>query len=670
MAVTNLEIISRQPLAGGDDFGDVGTYEQLDGTVHFAVDPNHPANDLIADLKLAHRDRNGVVNFSADFRILRPQDPKLGNHRVFFDILNRGRGPAMRNFNNAPDLAPDQPIDPGNGFLMRQGYTIVWCGWQHDAPDLPGVLRLNAPGALEENGNPVSGQLVVTFQPNGPINEQFLSDRSHRPYPSNNVDDPTAVLTIQDHEDGPEEIIPRAQWSFARVVDGQVLPDASHVYMATGFIPGKIYQVIYSTTGAPIVGLGLAATRDLGSFLRYASAKDGNPCASDIEHAYSFGASQSGRFLRDLLYLGLNQDEEDRMVFDGLIPHVAGGKHGEFNHRFAQPSSQASRSPNSLFPFSDEEQTDPETGITDGLLSRLAARGQMPKIMYTYTSSEYWGGGGALVHVDINGVRDLHIPDSVRVYVFGGAQHAIGTPQLRVKDPANGAHGQQPFNCNDYRPLLRAALVNLDRWVTSGEASPPSRHPSLGDGTLVAPEQITARFLGIPGFNIPKPLRRFSRLDFGFQDGVATQVPAIVGKPYPIFVSAVDEDGNETAGTRMPIISVPLATHTGWNLRHAEIGGEGQILSSGGSTGGTLIGSSISFPVTREEREACGDPRQSIEERYKSKEGYIAQVREAALALIEEKYVLAEDLFMITEQAAEHYDDLTARVPEHQAADD
>ena len=208
MAVTKLDINSRQPLAQGQAFGDVGSYEQIDGKIHFAVDPNHPSNQLITDLKLAPRDGDGLVNFSADFRILRPSQPQRGNHRIFFDILNRGRGTALRNFNNAPDVTPDQPPDPGNGFLMRQGYTVVWCGWQHDAPDVPGVMRLDGPGAQNQDGSPVSGKLVVTFQPNAPTQVQFLSDRMHRSYPSNNLEDPNAVLTIQDHEEAPEEMIP------------------------------------------------------------------------------------------------------------------------------------------------------------------------------------------------------------------------------------------------------------------------------------------------------------------------------------------------------------------------------------------------------------------------------------------------------------------------------
>jgi hypothetical protein len=669
MAVTRLDIKSRQPFAQGKNFGEVGTYEQIDGTAHFTVDPGHPANSPITDLGLAARDANGQVAFSADFRILRPLELQRGNHRLLFDILNRGRPPALRNLNSELDLPPDEPMDPGNGFLMRWGYTVAWCGWQHDAPDAPGIMRLRGPEAVTPEG-PISGKVVVNIQPNEPAQAQFLSNRMHRPYPTNNIDDPDAVLTEQDHEDAPERIIPRDQWAFARVENGQPVPGAAHVYLASGFIPGKVYQVIYTTTGAPVVGLGLLATRDLGAFLRYGTAQEGNPCAGDVEHAYTFGVSQSGRFLRTFLYLGLNQDEKDRTVFDGLIPHVAGGKRGEFNHRFAQPSSQASRSPNNLFPFSDLEQTDPETGRTGGLLSRLAARGKLPRVMHTYTSSEYWAGHGALVHVDLSGARDLEIPESVRIYHFAGTQHALAPFPLKDNDPVNGTHGQQPFNWIDYRPLLRAALVNLDRWVTSGEAPPPSSHSRSDNGTAVLPETLVELFQAIPGVNFPKPLRRIFRLDFGPDEGVPTNIPPTSGAPYPCLVPAVDRDGNEMCGIRLPFHSAPLATYTGWNLRHADIGGEGQILASGGASGGTLVGSTIPFPATREEREASGDPRLSIEERYSSREDYLERVKQAAQALINERYVLAEDLERILDQAAQHYDLLRGRVKEAQAADD
>lgn len=669
MAVTQLEITSRQPFAQGASFGEVGPYEQLDGLVHFAVDPEHPANATVTDLKLAPRNAAGLVEFAADFRILQPAHPERGRRRLFFDILNRGRGPALRNFNNAPDLAPEEPLQAGNGFLMRHGFTVAWCGWQHDAPEVLGTLRLYAPEAQNPDGSPLSGQLVVTFVPNSPIQEQFISDRNHRPYPANNLEDWASVMTVQDSEDGPEQVIPRSEWAFARVQEGKVVPDARYVYRAAGFAPGKVYQVIYTTTGAPVVGAGLLATRELASFLRYADTAAGNPCAGQLERAYSFGSSQSGRFLRDLVYYGLNWDESGRPAFDGLMPHVAGAKHGEFNQRFAQPSSQASRSPNNLFPFSDLPQTDPETGKTDGILARAMNQGPLPRIMYTYTSSEYWGGGGAMVHIDLAGQRDLEIPAAVRIYHFGGAQHPLGTPYLRDTDPANGSRGQQPFNCLDYRPLLRAALLNLDRWVTDNQSPPPSAYPRLDNGTAVTPEATAATFRAIPGVNFPEPLRRFYRLDFGPEPGVAAQGPAVLGKPYPLLVPAVDADGNEMAGLRLPMVAVPLATHTGWNLRHREIGGAGQILSSGGATGGTLAGSTIPFPATKEERLADGDPRLSIAERYPSPEAYQAQIRAAAMELVDQGYLLSEDLDGLLTQAVEHYQELTGRARETQAAD-
>src|SRR5499433_566258 len=655
MAVTKLLITSRRSFAQEKAFGQVGPYEQLDGTVSFAVDPTHPANQPITDLKLAPRDVSGRVHFSADWRILRPVEPQRGNHRLLFDILNRGRGLGLRNLNSAQDVAPTEPLDPGNGFLMRQGYTVAWCGWQHDVPDAPGLMRIRAPEAVSAAG-PISGKIVVTFVPDALTTVQYLADRMHRAYPSHQLDDTQAVLTEQDHEDAPERIIPRDQWDFARLDNGRVVPDASHVYMALGFVPGKVYQVIYTTTGAPIVGCGLLATRDMGSFLKYGSAREGNPCAEDLQYAYSFGVSQSGRFLRHFLYLGLNHDEQDRTVFDGLIPHVAGGKHGEFNHRFAQPSSQASRSPNNLFPYSDAEQTDPETDRTGGLLSRLAAKGKVPKVMHTYTSSEYWGGHGVLVHIDVTGSRDLDVPEAVRIYLFGGTQHPVGTFPLQDTDARQGYRGQHPFNWTDYRPLLRAALVNLDRWVTHGEAAPPSSHPRFDNGTAVPPEQLAATFRTIPGVTLPEPLRRFERLDFGPQAGIATHLPPLSGKPYPRLVPAVDQDGNEVCGIRLPFQIVPLATHTGWNLRHPDIGGAGQTLASGGASGGTLMGATIPFPATREARQATGDPRRSIAERYTSKADYLEQVSQAAQTLVQARYLLAEDVDEIIGQATRHYD--------------
>ncbi len=645
MAVTALEIKTCSPFAQGKTFGDVGPYQQLDGTVRFAVDPNRPANAGIADLQRAPRDAHGLVRCSADVRLLQPVALQRGNQRLLLDIVNRGNPTVLTNFNSAVGR-----LEPGNGFLMRQGYTVVWCGWQDDVPATPGLIRIDVPEAVDADGKPLAGKIAVTFQPDTRVSVQLLSDRLHRPHPARDLDDHDATLTVQDHEDAPPHTIPRQQWSFARLEGGRVVPDATHVHLASGFVPGKVYQVVYTTVGAPVIGMGLLAVRDMVSFLRYGSAQEGNPCAGHIQYTYSFGRSQSGRFLRHFLYLGLNQDEQDRTVFDGLIPLVAGGGRGEFNQRFGQPSNANKYSVKNLFPFHDTTQTDPDTGRTDGLLARLAARGKLPKIFFINTSAEYWGGHAALTHTDLDGKRDLAPSEAVRIYHFTGTQHGPGNLLLTDTGAADDSRAQHRPNSVDYRPLLRAALVHLDRWVTAGQTPPPSRHPRLDAGTAVPPVHTAATFQAMPEGHFPAHLRSIARLDFGtvIDEEIATILPPKVGKPYANLVSAVDADGNELAGIRLPDISVPLATYTGWNVRHPDIGGPSQTLS--------LLGSTIPFPATRAERQASGDPRPAIAERYASKEDYLRRVKHAAEALVQQGYLLAEDLPTVTDQAAQRYD--------------
>jgi hypothetical protein len=552
-------------------------------------------------------------------------------------------------------------MDPGNGFLMRQGYTVVWCGWQDDVPETPGLIRIQVPEAVDAGGQPISGKIAVTFQPDAQVSVQLLSDRLHRPHPAKDLHDPEAVLTVQDHEDAPARTIPRHQWSFAHLDGDRVVPDARQLYLTSGFLPGKVYRVIYTTVGAPVIGLGLLAIRDLASFLRYGAVQEGNPCAGQIQYSYSFGRSQSGRFLRHFLYLGLNQDERDRTVFDGLMPLVAGGGRGEFNQRFGQPSNANKFSVKNLFPFHDTTQTDPETGRTDGLLTRLAASGKVPKVFFINTSAEYWAGHAALIHTDLDGKRDLAPSEAVRIYHFAGTQHGPGNLLLTDTGTADDARGQQWPNSVDYRPLLRAALVHLDRWATAGQTPPPSLHPRLDDGTAVSPAHTAATFQAMPGGQFPVHLRSIARLDFGsgVDTGITPQLPPKVGTPYANLVSAVDEDGNEVAGIRLPDISVPLATYTGWNLRHPDIGGPGQTLS--------LLGATIPFPATQAERQASGDPRRSMEERYPSKEDYLERVQQAAEALIQQGYLLAEDQPTVIEQASQRYDLFQGRVRREKA---
>ena len=663
MALTRLEISTRKSFADGQTFGDVGRYEQIDGIAHFGVDPNHPDNGAIADIGLAPTNGDGLVEFSADFRIVKPVDNDHGNGRLLLDVVNRGKELALKNINSAPDAPPDADPHPGNGFMMREGYSLVWCGWQHDVPDAAGLFRCNVPNAQNADGSPVSGRIVVSFQPIAHTDTQFLSDREHRSYPTNHLESWDSVLTVQDHEDGPETVIPRERWAFARLVDGRRIPDPSHITMDGGFEAGKVYRVLYETSHAPLVGLGLLATRDIAAWLRYGEtdqAGTANPLAGSVGRAYAYGRSQSGRFLRQMLHLGLNRDESGRIVFDGMLPNVAGGKMGEFNVRFGQPSSLSNRSVNNVPPFLDME-----SDGQDGILAEVSRRGVAPKVIYTNTSSEYWGGHGALAHMTPDGKADVEFPDNVRSWLFCGTQHAPASLPISDTNPDSGARGTQALNYVDYRPLMRAALYRLDRWVTHNEEPPAHGYPNHADGSIVSADGLADFFASLPGVEFPKHQKIMRRLDFGPDRAVPTVIPPTVGDAYPSMVSAVDADGNEIGGVRLPAVEVPLATYTGWNVRHADIGGAGQTLAPGG----TVVGGAIPFATTREERLATGDPRPSIDERYGSRDEYLERVRACAEALVESGYVLAEDVDVLVAQGGEVYDAIV-RMPAAVAADD
>ena len=655
MAVQRLEITNRSAFASGESFGDVGPYQLLEGMAHFAVDPLSPRNTAITDIELAPRDSQGKVGFSAHFAMLQPADPSQSRHRILFDVVNRGNRTVMSTFNGIQRPSdPTAPLEPGNGFLMRHGYTIVWCGWQADAPSAPGLIGLQAPEAVGSDGGPLTGRILCQFQANEPTQVFYLADRQHLPHPPVDPNDPSATLTVGDHPNSPGEPISRDKWSFVRVEDEQVEPEPYHVYMPSGFEPGRIYQLVYSTRGSQIAGLGFAAVRDIVSFLKYAPPEAENPCAGDIEYAYAFGASQSGRFLRQLIHLGLNEDEEERIALDGIIPHIGGGMRGEFNLRFGQPSKDVCFIIPELFPFTDTEQRDPVTGKTGSLLAQMEEQSNVPKIMFTNTSAEYWRGDAALIHTDLETMTDAPESPSVRRYHFAGTQHGSGVfPPLEVR-PMDGVRGQLPFNSVDYSPLLRAALENLDRWVSTGEPAPPSRHPSLSDGTAVESETLLPKFAGLPGMRVPPRTTRAMRLDYGPEAhlGRTTTLPAIQGGEYPALVSDINEDYNEVAGIRLPDLTVPVATYTGWNLRHPSIGNQDLVI---GITGG-LAGWTLPFPATRADRAAAGDPRLSTEERYSSRDEYLRRVREAAQSLVNEGFMLAEDIEEVVERAAWRYD--------------
>ncbi len=650
MTVTRLEIHARGPYADGAMFGDADAYERINGTIHLAVDPAHAANALIVDLDKAARGADGAVHFSTDFCLLQPADPAKANRRLLFEVLNRGRKLVPRIFNHAaPTPAPTEAIDPGDGFLLRRGWTIAWCGWQWDVIRSPALMGLDTPEAVDATGQPITGQISLQFQPNARSDNKLLADRIHQPYPAADLNDPDATLTVRDWPDGPRTTIPRDQWRFARGGKDPA-PNATHIWLGGEFKPGKVYEIVYRTSRCPVVGTGLLAMRDTVAFLRHSDAAD-NPCVGRIDRAYAFGMSQSGRFLRHFLHLGLNVDEAGRQVFDGVHMHVAGARRGEFNHRFAQPSEMHAQIFGHLMPFTDDDQTDPRTGATEGLLRRQRALGGVPKRITTNTAAEYWRGDCSLIHTDIDGTRDVEPPEDARIYLLASTQHGPGTAPLVDTDANTGARGAHGFNAVDYAPLLRAALVNLDRWVTDGTPPPPSVFPRLADGTAVSAAAALDTYRALPGVTMPDPdlMPTIHRVDVGPQaaHGIG-RYPAIVGDIYPAYVSAVDADGNETSGVRMPDVSAPVATYTGWNPRHPTTGGPGQIIPMEGAT--------FLLARTVEERQQTGDPRPSVAERYHDRADYLTHVRAAADTLVTGGYLLAEDVPLALDIAAERYD--------------
>jgi len=646
--VVRIEVQSRSDLVGGQPFGAAGPYEKLSGKIFFAVDPALPANRIVADIDKAPRNAAGRVEFSSDFFLIKPKQIGRGNGAVLYEVSNRGGKGMLGFFNHATgSVDPVSAADMGDGFLMQQGFTLLWVGWQFDPPKRPGLVRVYPPTA-SENGRPIRGLVRSDFVVTEREADHSLADRDHTAYAVVDPESPDNVMTVRDSVEGPRRIVPRSQWGFARAEGGTTVADRTRVHMATKFEPGKIYEVVYTAQDPPIVGLGPAAIRDVISMLKYKSADSLSIPAAAITRALAFGVSQSGRFLRTYLYYGFNRDEGNRKVFDGVIAHVAGAGRGSFNHRFAQPSRDGHPYlnffyPTDIFPFTDAPERDPESGVTDGLLTHAGAPELLPKIFYTNSEYEYWGRAASLIHTTIDGASDAPLMDNVRIYLLAAGQHGPGA------FPPVQTIGQQRNNPLDYRWAMKALLLAMDRWTASGTAPPASRYPRVSDSTLVPPDRL--RFPKVPGVTTSTAVHRAYRADYGPKfatEGVVTVEPPRLGTAFPILVPQVDADGNGIAGVKMPELVVPLATYTGWNLFNAR-SGPTDVLSS-------MQGSYIPLPRTSAERKRTNDPRLSIEERYRDKDQYVGLVGKAARELIDQGFLLTEDLAVVLKNAGRHWD--------------
>jgi hypothetical protein len=649
--VVRFEIAHRESFAKGDSFGDAGEYERIIGRVEYAIDPAAPQNRTIIDRDLAPLDEAGRLRFSADLFILAPKDLSKCRGAALYDVNNRGNKLALHFFNDAP--GGNNAQSAGNGYLLRAGWVVVWSGWSGEL--LPGDarLRLTAPRARGHDGQPITGPVRYEISVDAASTRTSVNRENHGAYRPTEEGVSNAALSWRLRSKDARIPIPREQFRLhvTEAASSDLLPQID-LELPAGVQPGYLYELVYEAQDPLVHGVCFAAVRDLIAALKFGEG-EGNPLLVDgqpaVARMHAFGVSQSGRFLREFLYSGFNEDERGRQVFDGMIPHVAGCGLGSFNHRFAQPTAFNTQHelhdwPCDRFPFAYESQHDPLSGRTEGVLDRAVAAGVVPKIMHTQSAAEYWSRGGSLVHTDPAGTRDATLPEDVRIYAFGGTQH------VPAEFPPDAAGGQNRTNPADYRPLLRALLAALDAWVKDGIAPPENIYPKIASGGLVSWEQPYTGFPRLPGVRYPEVIHQPFLLDFGAtwsEQGIAEFQPPRVTKPYRILVPRSDADGNDVECIAPPEVAVPAATFTGWNLRHREIGAENELVG--------LNGSFLPFPVTRAAGKYVGDPRLSLEERYPDWEERRKQLNTVCERMVKQGYLLAEDIPGILDRDKDRY---------------
>jgi len=655
-AVVGVDVDVHEDVLDGKSWGLAGPYEKLIGMMYFEVDPSNSANEIIVDIEHASTNSEGKVEFSANFVLIKPKQMQRGNGTVIVGVANRGTRRMLTFFNHGSDeheewdaVNPTTEENFGDGFLMQQGFTLLWVGWQFDVPlSRPYGSRVFVPQVAP--GSSIEGLVRSDFVVREKVFDRTLADRNHVPYPVSDPDAEESVLTVRDSVEGDRQRIPKDQWDFARLENGEVIPDITRVYLESGFEPHRIYEVVYKAESPEVIGLGLAALRDAASFFKHGFSKELNISVDSIDHAIGYGMSQPGRTLRTLVYMGFNEDEQHRKAFDGVIAQIGGAARGSFNLRFGQASRDAHPFlnffyPTDIFPFTDIEQTDPITGQTGGMLSHVPEE-FIPKVYNVNSSYEYWGRAASLLTTTVDGKKDAAMLDEyARVYHFSGAQH------LASEFPPTRTNGQNLNNPNDFSWFMRALLVRMNEWIVEGTPAPRSRFPLISDGTLVEPSEVN--FPNLRGINFPTITHKAYRVDYGNQfasEGIITKEPPEVGAAFPILVPQVDEDGNELGGLRSPGLAVPLATYAGWNLYNEDYGPT-HIVSH-------MSGSYIPFYATKTERLTNGDNRLSVEERYEDRDHYLGFVAAEAVKLIDEGYLLDQDLPEILKQAGTIYDSI------------
>ena len=651
----NIELIEteRSIFADGQQFKNHGSYEIIKGYVVFNIDPKSRFFAGVTDIKKAPKNRKGLVEFKSDFLILRPSESGKGNRSIFFEWVNRGNIRCLQFFNDA--IGSNFPIKAdhvGNGFLFRNGYTIVFCAWQGDLLAGDDRFLMELPVA-KNNGKSIKGVVRSQFilEQNGIKTQPLSGWYNTRSHPTVSMDSEKSILTRRPYTNAKIQKIPSKDWFFAREEKGlgldgsnietSIVPSDSHIYLPGGFETGWIYELIYTAKDPLIMGLGHPAVRDFISFLRYNeydSQDTPNPLLNlKIEKVYGWGRSQSGRLIRDFVYQGYNKDQKDRKVFDGLMPHVSGAGMLWMNHRFANTVTPAGQEHEyhlncaDRFPFSYAKSTDHLTGKNDSILKRPKTD---PLIIHTQSATEYWQRRGSLVHTDTQG-NDLLQPENVRIYCWGSSQH-FADPLLKSFSNENC---QNFTNSVRTSMFFRAMLTRMEMWARDGVSPPPNLFPLRKNGTLLTGEEWRNKFPKIPGIMTPNGPAKLPLLDFGpnFSKGLITkEPPEIIDEAgYTVMVPSVDHDGNDIGCLRAPMVEVPLATYTGWNIR-VRGQGHGAMYQFSGST--------IPFPETQDEKFTTNDPRRSILERYRDRNHYVDLILKSAKLLEEEGFLLGEDV--------------------------
>lgn len=630
--VVRVEILSRADITG--TFGG-RTYERLTGRIYFAFEAHNPANKQIVDLGLAPRNPNGEIEAVSEFVMLRPKDPAQSANVAVIDIVNRG---GMTTFVFNLDRDPRAPVQSaefyGDALLMKRGVTIVALGWQWDVPPGGNALHFQPP-RVGSPARPITGLVRSDITIDAPTNEIPLGHLlgSALGYPAANPGDRVNVLTVRDSPTGPRTIVPRSEWQFARLAAGQVVADPRWVYMAKGFAPGKIYEVVYRAKDPVVVGTGLAAVRDIISYLKYDTS-----AIARVRYGIGYGVSQTGRFIRHYLYQGFNADERGRVAFDGFFVHTAGAGRGSFNHRFAQPSRDAQPYstffyPTDVFPFTSVATRDPVTRQRTGLRDNM--RGSRPtKIFYVDGGYEYWGRAASLTHTTPDGKHDAGFLPTERRYVISSAQHSSPAgwpPPDSLKIAGTDTYRGDPL---DQRLALRALMSSLIDWVALKKDPPPSIFPTLSGGNLVPAAEL--QLPKIPNLPVARVPYQPHHLDFGthWNEGIIDREPPIVGTPYPVFVTRVDSIGNDLGGIRSVEILAPLATYYPWQLRTGLPAGTDRLLS--------FRGTFTPLPKTDAGRRS-GDSRPSIESLYGDRTRFLQRVDESISSLIAHRFLLPED---------------------------